>query len=106
MENINILIVEDKKSVAENVASRLKDLEYTVCAVVPTGAQAVEKAAEIHPDIVLIDIELEGEINGIKAAKRIRNTLDIPTIYLADYRIEVFLKKEDLFQRAAITSPF
>ena len=93
MENINILIVEDKKSVAENVASRLKDLEYTVCAVAPTGAQAVEKAAEMHPDIVLIDIELEGEINGIKAAEHIRNTLDIPTIYLADYRIPGFPKK-------------
>ena len=93
MENINILIVEDKKSVAENVAGRLEELGYTVCAVVPTGAQAVEKAAEMYPDIVLIDIELEGEINSIKAAEYIRNALDIPTIYLADYRIEVFLKK-------------
>ena len=106
MENINILIVEDKKSVAENVASRLKELEYTVCAVAPTGAQAVEKAAEIHPDIVLIDIELEGEINGIEAAKRIRNSLDIPTIYLADYPNPVFLVKEDLLKRAKITNPF
>ncbi len=106
MENINILIVEDKKAVAENVASRLKELEYTVCAVVPTGAQAVEKAAEIQPDIALIDIELEGEINGIEAAKRIRNSLDIPTIYLVDYPNPVFLVKEDLLKRAEITSPF
>ena len=106
MENINILIVEDKKSVAEYVETRLKELEYTVCAVVPTGAQAVEKAAEMQPDVVLIDIELEGEINGIEASKRICNSLGIPTIYLADYRIEVFSKKEDLLKRAEITSPF
>ena len=91
MVDTKILIVADKKSVAENIEGRLKELEYTVCAVVPTGAQAVEKAAEIHPDLVLIDLELEGEINGIEAAKRIRNSLDIPTIYLANYRIEVFL---------------
>ena len=106
MENINLLIVEDRKAVAENVESRLKELEYTVCAVVPTGAQAVEKAAEMQPDIVLIDIELEGEISGIEAAEHIRTFLDIPTIYLADYRIEVFSKKEDLLKRAEITSPF
>ena len=106
MAHTKILIVADKKSVVENVESRLKELGYTVCAVVPTGAQAVEKAAEIHPDVVLIDIELEGEINGIEASKRICNSLDIPTIYLADYRIEVFSKKEDLLKRAEITSPF
>ena len=106
MANTKILIVADKKSVAENVESRLKELEYTVCAVVSTGAQAVEKAAEMRPDVVLIDIELEGEINGIEAAKRIRTSLDIPTIYLAAYRIEVFSKREDLLKRAEITNPF
>ena len=106
MAHTKILIVADKKSVAENLERRLKELEYAVCAVVPTGAQAVEKAAEIHPDLVLIDLELEGEINGIEAAKRIRNSLDIPTIYLANYRIEVFSKREDLFKRAEITNPF
>ncbi len=106
MENINILIVEDKKSVAEYVETRLKELEYTVCAVVPTGAQAVEKAAEIHPDVVLIGIELEGETDGIEAAERIRNCLDIPTIYLVNYPQDVFLRKEDLLKRAEITNPF
>ncbi len=106
MAHTKILIVTDKKSIAENVESRLKELGYTVCAVVPTGAQAVEKAAEMQPDIVLIDIELEGAIHGIEAAERICNSLDIPTIYLADYRIEVFSKKEDLLKRAEITSPF
>ena len=106
MENINILIVEDKKSVAENVENRLKDLEYTICAVVPTGVEAVKKAAEMHPDIVLINIELEGKIDGIEAAKRIRTSLNIPTIYLVNYRNQVFLRKKDLLKRAEITNPF
>ena len=106
MANTKILIVEDKKSVAENVETRIKELGYTVCAVVATGAQAVEKAAEMHPDIVLIDIELEGEINGIEAAERIRNCLYIPTIYLVNYPLRAFLRKEDLLKRAEITNPF
>ena len=106
MENINILIVEDKKSVAEDIERRLKDLEYTVCAVVATGAQAVEKAAEIQPDVVLISIELAGEINGIEAAEHIRDSLDIPTIYLANYPDNVFLRKQDLLKRAEIANPF
>ena len=106
MAHANILIVEDKRPIAETVESRLKELEYTVCAVVSTGVQAVKKAAELHPDIVLIDLELEGEINGITAAKRIRNSLDIPTVYLADYSNPVFLTKEDLLKRAEITNPF
>ena len=106
MAHTKILIVADRKSVAENIEGRVKELEYTVCAIVPTGAEAVEKAAEIHPDLVLIDLELEGETDGIEATKRIRNSLDIPTIYLANYRIEVFSKREDLLKRAEITNPF
>ena len=106
MDDINILIVEDKKSVAENIETRLKELEYSVCAVVSTGAQAVEKAAEMHPDLAFINIELEGEISGIEVAERIRNSLDIPTIYLANYPNSVFLRKEDLLKRAEITNPF
>ena len=104
MADTKILIVEDKKPVAEDVETRLKELEYTVCAVVPTGAQAVEKAAEMRPDIVCINIELEGEISGIEAAKRIRNSLDISTIYLVNYSNKVFLTKEDLLKRAEITN--
>ena len=106
MAHAKILIVEDKRSIAETVETRLKKLGYTVCAVVSTGVQALEKAAELHPDIVLIELELEGETDGIETAERIRNSLDIPTVYLADYSNPVFLTKEDLLKRAEITNPF
>ena len=106
MENTEILIVENTAPFDREIEERLKALGYSVCAVVPTGAQAVEKAAEMQPDVVVINIELEGEINGIEAAKRIRNSLDIPTIYLANYSNDDFLSKEDLFKRAEITDPF
>ena len=106
MENINVLIVEDKKSVVEDLERRLKELEYSVCAAVPSGAEAVEKAAEMQPDVVLINVELEGEIDGIETAKQIRDSLDIPTVYLADYSNDAFVEKKDLLKRAEITNPF
>ena len=106
MANTKILVVENTAPFDQEIEKRLKALGYTVCAVVPTGAQAVEKAAEMQPDVVFINIELEGEINGIEAAERIRNSLDIPTIYLAHYPNEVFLRKENLLKRAEITNPF
>ena len=106
MADTKILIVADKQSVTERVEMHLRRLEYTVCAVVPTGAQGVEKAAELQPDIVFIDLELEGETDGIEAAERIRNSLDIPTVYLADYLNPDFLTKDDLLKRAKITNPF
>jgi PAS domain S-box-containing protein len=103
MEDTKILIVEGKKTVAKNVEGRLKELGYTVCAVAPTGAQGVKKAAEMQPDIVFIDIGLEGEINGIEAAERLRNSLDIPTIYLTHCRNGAFLRKGKLLKQAKIT---
>ena len=106
MENINVLIAEGKKSVVEDLERRFKELEYTACAAVLTGAEAVEKAAEMQPDVVLINVELEGEIDGIEAAKQIRDSLDIPTVYLADYPNDVFMEKKDLLKRAEITNPF
>ena len=106
MENINVLIVEENKSVAKDVERRLKELEYSVCAIVSTGAEAVKKAAEMQPDVVLINIELEGEIDGIETTKRIRDSLDIPTIYLADYSNDAFSEQKDLLKRAEITNPF
>ena len=106
MENISILIVEAKKSDAEHIERRLKELEYSICAVVSTGAEAVEKAAEMQPDVVLINVELEGEMDGIETAKQIRDSLDIPTVYLADYSNDAFSEKTDLLKRAEITNPF
>ena len=106
MTNANVLIVEDDQAIAENIKKRLKDLEYTVCATVSTGAQAIEQAVELSPDIALINVELEGEINGMETAKWLHKRFDIPAIYLVHYPNDVFLRKEGLLERTGLTDPF
>ena len=100
MTNAQILIVEDEIIVAENIRSRLKSLEYAVPAVVSSGEEAIQKAAETRPDLVLMDIKLEGDIDGVEAAEQIRARFDIPVVYLTAYA------DEDTLQRAKITEPF
>ena len=65
-----IMVVEDEGIVAEDICSSLGSLGYTVSAVVSSGQEAIKKAEEYKPDLVLIDIVLKGEIDGIEAANR------------------------------------
>ncbi len=94
-----ILVVEDEPVVAQDIKERLKTLGYTVPHIVSSGEGAIQKAEEIDPDLVLMDIVLKGEIDGIEAANRLRD-LDIPVIFLTAYADEKTLK------RAKITEPF
>lgn len=95
-----ILIVEDEGVVAKGLEKKLQGFGYDVVADVRTGEEAVEKAGEARPDIVLMDIVLAGEMDGIEAAERIRSQYDIPVVYLtafADRRI---------ISRAKLTEPY
>lgn len=78
-----IMIVEDEGIVALQIKSFLTSLGYEIAAVVAKGEDAVKKACEMIPDLVLMDIRLEGKMTGIEAAKLIRAGLDIPIIYLS-----------------------
>jgi len=81
----NILVVEDEGIVARDIKRMLEGLGYVVPAVVSTGEEAVQEAENLHPDLVLMDIVLEGEMTGIDAAEEIRNRFSIPVIYLTAY---------------------
>ena len=100
MTNAQVLIVEDESIVAENIRTRLLSLGYAVSAVVSSGQEAVQEAAETHPDLVLMDIKLEGDMDGVEAAEQIRARFDIPVVYLTAYA------NDDTLQRAKITEPF
>lgn len=100
METPKVLIVEDNKQIAKLLRSDLIQFGYDVCSVVPTGEEAVRIAEEIRPDLVLMDIVLEGELDGIQAADRIRAFLDIPVIYLTAHATE------SLLDRAQETAPY
>jgi len=100
MSKINILVVEDESIVAKDIQNSLKRLGYSVPAVVASGEDAIDAAGEHHPDLVLMDIMLQGDISGIEAATQIKSRYDIPVIYLTAYADESTLAK------AKVTEPY
>lgn len=99
MASRKILVVEDESLVGLHIANSLTKMGYTVPAVVASGEEAVKKAEEFRPDLVLMDIVLKGEMDGIEAYRQIRSSFDIPVIYLTAYSDDAIL------QRAKITEP-
>lgn len=79
------LIVEDEALIAEELRERLSRLGFSVIAVVDSGEESVEIATREHPDLVLMDIRLKGEKDGVQAAKEIRQQVDVPIVYLTAY---------------------
>jgi len=100
MANERILVVEDEELIGQDIKFLLEDLGYDVPDLVPSGEEAVDKAGETRADLVLMDIMLEGDIDGIEAANKINNQYGIPVIYLTAYR------NEDIFKRAKLTEPY
>ena len=93
MANAKIIIVESNTAVAEDIEERLTTLGYTICAIVSAKAQAIAKVTEMRPDLVLIDMDVEGEMDGVDIAQEIYNRFDIPVIYLTNYVNENLLEK-------------
>jgi PAS domain S-box-containing protein len=88
-----ILIVEDEAIIAEGIARRLRSMGYGIVGIAYSGEEAVAQAGARKPDLVLMDIRLHGKMDGIEAAARIRDRLDIPSIYLTGYADEVTLDR-------------
>ncbi|MBC8358463.1 MAG: PAS domain S-box protein [Candidatus Aminicenantes bacterium] len=95
-----ILIVEDERIVSKDIKIRLQRFGYTVSGIAFSGEDAVKKAEELHPDLVLMDIVLEGKMNGINAAEIIRSRFNIPIVYLTAY------SDKSTLERAKKTEPF
>ncbi len=99
MEPPRILIVEDEYIIANDIQASLEDMVYTVCAIVSTGEEAIEKIEIENPDLVLMDIMLKGNMDGIEASELIRSKFDVPVVYLTAYA------DENILQRAKVTEP-
>jgi diguanylate cyclase (GGDEF)-like protein/PAS domain S-box-containing protein len=82
MSKASILIVEDDVAFALGIRNNLESNDYQVAGQTDRGEDAVKKAEELHPNLVLMDISLKGEMNGIEAAEQIRTKFDIPVIFL------------------------
>ena len=100
MSATTILIVEDERIVARDIQNQLTRLGYSVVGVTRLGEEAVRLATELRPDLILMDIRLEGAMDGVTAAEEIRGRLQLPVVYLTAYADEETLK------RARVTEPF
>lgn len=93
MSHASILVIEDESIVAKDIQNSLRSMGYRVLAVAATGADAVARAEELRPDLVLMDIMLRGDMDGIQAADIIRARFHIPVVYLTAYTDEETLKR-------------
>jgi len=97
---VKILVVEDETIIAMEIQDRLKRLGYQVSAIVTSGEDAIDKVDELKPELVLMDIMLEGDMDGVQAAEQIREKYDVPVVFVTAY------SDDDTLQRAKITEPY
>ena len=100
MSKSKIMIVEDESIIAEDLADSLEDMGYIVVDIVSSGEEAILMAAEKQPHLILMDVMLQGEIDGITAAEEIYSSLQIPIIFLTAY------SDNQTLQRVKATNPF
>ena len=94
------MVVEDESKSARLIQAVLQSFEYDVSAIVSSGEAAIEKAEKNKPDLVLMDITLKGEMDGIEAAEQIHFRFNIPVVYLTGHT------DDKLLERGRITEPF
>jgi CheY-like chemotaxis protein len=97
---IKILVAEDDRIIARDLQYTLESHGYHVCAIVASGEECIEKALYFQPDLVLMDIKLNGNMDGMSAAQQIYDRFQIPVVYLTAYGDEKTLaraKKAECF---------
>ena len=95
-----ILIVEDEKIIAKDLELRLLNMNYEVAASVSSGRDAIAATKNGPIDLILMDIMIDGDIDGIETAELIHQQMDVPVIYLTAYA------DERTFERAKLSDPF
>lgn len=82
---LRVLVVEDDAIIGMDIEHRVKKLGYEVCGVADSAAEALDIASRTRPDIALMDIRLRGDVDGIEAARMLRDTLGVPVIFITAY---------------------
>jgi len=100
MDDVKILVVEDEGIIAKNIKNKLKSFGYTVPAIATTGEEAIRMAEITFPDLILMDVMLKGEMNGVEAAQHIQKRFSIPIIYLTAY------SDDEILEKAKKTQPY
>ncbi len=100
MASNSILVVEDEVLVARDIKSRLLKMGYEVLGIASRGREAVSKALDLRPDLILMDINLRDEMDGVEAAMEIRLQYEVPIIFCTAY------SNEETLERAKISEPY
>jgi CheY-like chemotaxis protein len=100
MPKTKILVVEDERIVAVALQEVLKYMGYAVTGIAASAEKAIQEAAEARPDLVLMDIRLRGNLDGLRAAKEIRAQFGIPVVYVTAYA------DKGMLERAQATEPY
>ena len=107
MEDIKILIVEDDMIIAADISMQLTKLGYEITGILPRGEDALDAIDQTKPDIVLMDVNLKGEMDGVETARQIYQRYQIPLIYLtANADQATFDRAKDTRPEAFISKPF
>lgn len=93
------MLVEDEFIIATDIKERLENLGYNVCALIDTGEAVLAKVQTLLPDLVLMDISLKGQMDGIETAMVLNESARLPVVYLTAYA------SEDIIERAKSTEP-
>lgn len=99
MTPVSILIVENEFIIAEKLSSDLTGAGYQIIGIATSGNEAVELVAKFSPDLIIMDIKLEGELDGIDTVALINKNYSVPVIYLTGFT------EQNLFTRAKFTRP-
>lgn len=97
---VKVLIVEDEIITAMALKEDLERLGFEVCSIITSAKKAIEMVEKEQPDVVLMDVRLRGEMDGVEAAKEIRTRFGVPSIFTTGY------PNEGIKERAGITESY
>ena len=100
VEKARIMVVEDEAVISMEIQDRLTKMGHSICGTAASGEEAVSIATAKRPDLILMDVQLRGEVDGVQTAKRIRDLIEIPVIYLTAFA------DDRTVERAKLTQPF
>jgi CheY-like chemotaxis protein len=103
--SLNLLLAEDEVMVAWTMVEMARSLGHRVCATVTTEKEAIEAASRLRPDVVVLDYRLDGDGNGLRAARLIREAADVPIIFCTAYGESLRPELEALPRVHVLTKP-
>ena len=100
VERARIMVVEDEAVISLEIQDRLTKMGHSICGTAASDEEAVSVAAAKHPDLILMDVQLRGDVDGVETAQQIRDRIEIPVIYLTAFA------DDRTVERARLTEPF